>query len=248
MTARFNMIPRHHLLEAHGKQALNYSLFTEVAPKYDFVTKALSLGRDGAWKRSLIADLPSRETPACLDLACGTGDITRLLARRYPKGRITGLDLTPAMLDIAAQHSQQDSIRFVEGSMHALPFSDASQDIVTGGYALRNAPDLDQALDEICRVLRVGGVASFLDFSKPQSRLGQLVSHGLLKSWGAFWGLVLHGNANVYGYIADSLWVYPDRTQLQEKFRQRGFILRHRRRFYGGLLESLSFHKGISGS
>ena len=127
--------------------------------------------------------------------------------------------------------------------MHALPFEDQSVEVVTGGYALRNAPDLDRTIREIDRILRPGGIAAFLDFSKPPSRVGQAVHHAVLKTWGGFWGLMLHGNADVYGYIADSLRFFPDRVELQERFRKQHFTLRSRHPLYGGLLELLTFKK-----
>ena len=242
-TARFQLKPMEHLGVPEKKQSFNRSLFSEVAPKYDFITKALSFGRDAAWKRALLAGLPDRADPACLDLACGTGDITRMLAERYPDGATTGLDLTPAMLEIADQHTPAFKVAYVEGSMAELPFGAGSVDIATGSYALRNAPDLNQAIDEIARVLRPGGTAAFLDFSKPRNRFGQALSHAALKFWGGFWGLVLHGNPDVYGYIADSLKLYPDRTALRERFVDRGFDLVQSKRYMGGLLEVVQFKK-----
>jgi len=244
MNARFILKPMEHIGAPESKQAFNRTLFAEVAPKYDFITKALSLGRDAAWKRQLMAALPAVPSAQCVDLACGTGDLTRMLAVRYPDGKISGLDLTPEMLAIADKRTEAFNVSFVEGSMAGLPFGNESTDIVTGGYALRNAPDLNQTLDEIARILKPGGCAAFLDFSKPRNRAGQRISHFLLKFWGGLWGLLLHGNPDVYGYIADSLDCYPDRMELRERFARRGFTLLHSKRFYGGLLEIVVFRKG----
>ena len=82
-----------HLRVPELKRAYNKRLFTRVAGKYGFVTSALSLGRDRAWKRLLIRALPEVGRPMCVDLACGTGDITALLADRYPAGEVHGIDL-----------------------------------------------------------------------------------------------------------------------------------------------------------
>ena len=247
-STRFQLKPMEHLGSPDTKQRFNRSLFSEVAPKYDFITKALSFGRDAAWKRNLIATLPELPDPSCADLACGTGDITRMLAERYPAGKIAGLDLTPAMLEIAHERTAESRIDYMEGSMADLPFDNGSIDIVTGGYALRNAPSLDQTITEISRVLRPGGTAAFLDFSKPGNRFGQLLSHAALKFWGGFWGLVLHGNPDVYGYIADSLKFYPDRTTLRLRFAAHGFTLHSSTRFFGGLLEVVQFKKTGTGN
>ncbi len=243
MNARFNLKPLEYIGAPESKQTFNRSLFAEVAPKYDFITKALSFGRDSAWKRSLLACLPETASLTCIDLACGTGDLTRMLAERYNSGKITGLDLTPEMLAIADKRTDAFNVSFVEGSMADLPFDADSSDIVTGGYALRNAPDLNQTLDEIARILRPGGYAAFLDFSKPKNRTGQAICHFLLKFWGGLWGLLLHGNPDVYGYIADSLKLYPDRIELRDRFAKRGFGLHSSTRFFGGLLEIVVFKK-----
>lgn len=247
MTARFNLKPMEYIGAPESKQSFNRSLFGEVSAKYDFITTALSFGRDAAWKRDLLSTLPPARSPRCIDLACGTGDLTRLLATRYPDGTITGLDLTPEMLAIAETRTNTFNVEYVEGSMAALPFDTGCADIVTGGYALRNAPDLNQTLDEIDRIMKPGGYAAFLDFSKPADRTGQIIGHLLLKCWGGLWGRLLHGNPDVYGYIADSLRLYPDRTALHERFAERGMLLCGCHLYFAGLLEIALFRKvGIS--
>lgn len=243
MRSRLQLDPALHLQEPGAKRTFNRALFTVVAPRYDFVTRALSFGRDAAWKRRLVAGLPDLAAPRCLDLACGTGDLTRAVAARYPRGAITGLDLTPAMLDLAQRADNDGRVRYVEGSMEHLPFDDASLDIVTGGYALRNAPDLTRAIDEVHRVLAPGGAAAFLDFSRPESAVGSAITVGLLKAWGALWGVLLHRDADVYGYIAESLRLYPHRAGLRAMLLARGFRIRGSRRHMGGILESLWIEK-----
>lgn len=237
MKARFRLKPMEHIVQPESRQRFNRSLFAEVAPKYDFITRALSFGRDRVWKRRLISSLPELEAPVCVDLACGTGDITRMLADRYPDGEIIGLDLTPEMLEIAEQQSAGGRIEYIRGSMAALPFESGSVGIVTGGYALRNAPDLDQTIGEIARILAPGGYAAFLDFSKPPGAFGQAAGHLLLKFWGGCWGLLLHGNPDVYGYIADSLSLYPDRADLRRRYASHGLACCGAQLFFGGLLE-----------
>lgn len=222
-----------------GKRAFNERLFLEVAPKYDLITRVLSLGRDAAWKRNLLRDLPATAAPVCLDLACGTGDVVFMLAGRYPRGRVVGLDITSAMLERASRRGAAPHVSFVRQDMGQLGIATASVDIVTGSYALRNAPDLGVTLAEIRRVLKPGGTAAFLDFSKPAGAVWPRLEYGLLKGWMGLWGLLLHGNPDVYGYIAESLRGFPDRESLRGLLDRHGFQVVGSRRYFGGIMEAL---------
>ena len=237
----FTLKIRDHIHNPDTKRRYNEALFEEVAPRYDFVTRALSLGRDAAWKRMMVAALPAPAKPVCVDLASGTGDIAFLLARRYPDGEIIATDLTPAMLELARKNNPPSNVRFVQCDMCATGLPDASADIVTGSYALRNAPHLGSALAEIRRILKPGGTAAFLDFSKPASQFGQRMTHALLKTWGGFWGLLLHGNPEVYAYIAESLKHFPDRTELRKMLAEEGFTNILSQTFYFGIVELIRF-------
>ncbi len=239
----FQLKSREHLGHPTLKRRFNQQLFEVVAPRYHFITRALSLGRDPAWKRRLIDLLPDTGVKRCLDLACGTGDLTLLLQARYPQARVTGLDLTPAMIDLARTRRGAGSIEFVVGDMTATSWPDDSADVITGGYALRNAPSLERALYEVHRVLRPGGTAAFLEFSKPASRAGQWLSYIILKLWGGFWGLALHGNPEVYAYIAESLRLHPDRAALKVLLEKQGLHLKQRRLSFAGLVETLVVEK-----
>src|SRR5580692_11947240 len=177
MTGRFLLKIGDHLEDAEKKKYYNEKLFSEVAPRYDFITRVLSFGRDATWKRALISSLPPYESPACGDLACGTGDISFLLANKYARGRIAGLDITEPMLDIARDRNTHPNISFAKQDMGSLAIVSESVDIVTGGYALRNAPNLGTTIDEISRVLRPRGVAAFLDFSKPRGKIPQKMEY-----------------------------------------------------------------------
>jgi demethylmenaquinone methyltransferase/2-methoxy-6-polyprenyl-1,4-benzoquinol methylase len=225
------------------KREFNRQLFTEVAGEYDFITRALSFGRDAAWKQQLIAALPAWERPSCVDLACGTGDLTRLLARRYPQASVLGLDLTEPMLELARARSSEPNVRYVQADIGATGLAAGSVDIVTGGYALRNAPVLETALGEVYRILRPGGVGAFLDFSKPPTRGAQRMELALLKLWGGCWGWLLHRNPQVYIYIAESLRRHPDRRQFHAIIEHTGFRLTESFRFFGGITELVVFQR-----
>jgi ubiquinone/menaquinone biosynthesis methyltransferase len=239
MAYRFTLKIGDHLKTPEKKKYYNQKVFTEIAPRYDFITRALSFWRDKYWKRQLVAWLPAWTSPVCVDLACGTGDIAFLLARKYPQGSIAGLDITETMLDLARGRNSFRNIRFFERDMSRMEFAAGSVDLITGGYALRNAPDLEVTIKEIRRVLKPGGVAAFLDFSKPPAGLAQRVEYWILKLWGGSWGILLHRNHEVYGYIAESLQTFPDRIQLRDVFRDHGFTVLRSRLYFFGIMELL---------
>ncbi len=243
MSGRFDLKIGDHLESAETKRYYTERNFSEVAPRYDFITRALSFGQDAAWKRTLISLLPTHESPVCVDLACGTGDIAFLLAGKYPLGRITGVDITEPMLDIARHRNAHPNVSFANQDMGSLDIVSESVDIVTGGYALRNAADLGIAIDEISRVLKPGGVAAFLDFSKPAGKIPQKMEYWGLKTWTGLWGTLLHRNHEVYGYIAESLQRFPDRPHLRDIFRDKGLSVIESRLFFGGVTELLMVQK-----
>jgi ubiquinone/menaquinone biosynthesis methyltransferase len=243
VAGRFVLKIGDHLESAETKKYYAERNFSEVAPRYDFITRVLSFRRDAAWKRTLISLLPSQESPVCVDLACGTGDIAFLLAAKYPGGRIAGVDITEPMLEIARRRNGHPNVSFANQDMGSLEIVSESVDIVTGGYALRNAPDLERTIDEISRVLKPCGVAAFLDFSKPAGRIPQKMEYWGLKTWTGLWGTLLHRNHEVYSYIAESLQRFPDRTRLRNIFREKGFSVLDSRLFFGGVTELLIVQK-----
>ncbi len=243
MRHKFTLKMHDYIHSPRGKLRYNEAMFGEIAPKYDFITRILSFGSDKGWKDHLVSALPDIENAHCLDLACGTGDITFRLARKYPAGHVVGLDLTEAMVSIARQRNNYDNVEFLLGDMSKTEFPAESFEIVTGGYALRNAPDLSKMLKEIGRVLKCGGTGAFLDFSKMRNRTLQKLEFLILKSWGGFWGLTLHANAEVYTYIAESLKQFPESSQLKLLLEQNGFgNIRSKKHFFG-VTETIIFEK-----
>ena len=241
---RLNVSER--LSSPQDKRELNEQLFSVVAPRYDAVTRLLSLNRDRVWKTRMVDALPPMISPVCLDLACGTGDITIRLAAKYPHGRIIGIDLTAAMLERARARCPAPHVQFQRGDMGRTGLETGSVDIVTGGYALRNAADLRELLSEVHRVLKPGGIGSFLDFSKPHDRSLQRAEALLLKSWGGMWGCILHGNPAVYTYIAKSLARFPDRTTLAMMLSSQGFAVESSELLFCGILQRITVRKSMA--
>ncbi len=242
-TEKFTLRARDYLGTSDGKKHFNEKHFAESAPRYDFATRALSLCQDASWKRQLIEALPDTKTPVCVDVACGTGDVTFLLAERYGDGEFIGVDLTREMIALANQRNRNGKVRFECGEMSRLRMEDRSVDVITGSYAIRNAPDLDEALAEFHRVLKPGGTLAILDFCKPNSSFFQGMQFHLLRLWGGLWGLLLHGNPEVHGYISKSLRGFPDGKSLEGIFDRSGFQVVESKKHFGGMTMRHVLHR-----
>ena len=154
------------------KAAYIQELFDTIAPGYDRMNLLMTLGQWRYWQWRLRRRLEALgiEGARALDVACGTGEITALLARLTgPRGQVTGLDFSPGMLAIARQRlaglGLGERVRLVQGDALQLPFPDGCFDVVTMGFALRNVADLDRALAEMARVTRPGGRVLVLELS-----------------------------------------------------------------------------------
>ena len=238
----FSKIPD-YLRSPEAKLRYNRELFNKIAGRYDLLNKILSFGADSVWKDSVVAMLPEVQGPNCLDVACGTGDVTFRLSGKYPKAKIYGVDLSTSMLDIARSKNHSKDVNFVLADMCDLPFSDNSFDLITGCYALRNAADIYQALTEFRRVLKPGGKACFMDFSKPSNRFSQRIEYLLLKLWGGFWGWMFHKDMRSYGYIAESLRLFPDSNELKKILIDKGFKNLSSKKYCFGIVEAIMCEK-----
>lgn len=240
---KFNLKINDYINTPAKKREYNERHFSEAASRYDVATRMMSLGRDLAWKKRLVTKLPQRENPVCLDLACGTGDVTFMLANKYPHGKIVGLDLTAPMLDRARQRNTFHNVAFLQADMAATGLPDQSVDIITGSYAVRNAPELRQAFTEIHRILRPDGTVMILDFSKPTNKFFQRAQYQVLRHWCGLWGYLLHRNSEVHAYIATSLKLFPNRQGLRCLLKECGFEVHFSERYYLGTLELLLLQK-----
>jgi demethylmenaquinone methyltransferase/2-methoxy-6-polyprenyl-1,4-benzoquinol methylase len=232
------------LLSSPGsKRDYNRVLFAEVAPKYSRITRLMSFFRDAAWKKFLISQLPEEIDGPVLDVASGTGDLTVLAAHRWPGAILVGCDISLAMLSHARRPSGADTFLLSCQDMSSLAVGTQSAAIITGGYALRNAPDIRTTLGECFRVLKPGGTAGFLDFSRSPNAIRFFISYWLLRLWGGFWGLAMHGNPAVYAYIAESLSLFPNRDTLRGILAETGFVNIGFHRRMGGLIDIIIIHK-----
>lgn len=220
------MGPRGDLASAlatpEGKARYVRDLFHEIAPRYDDITVWLSLGRDAHWKDVLVRMAAVTPGERALDLACGTGDVAARL--RAAGAEVVGLDLTHRMLTLAACKPELRAMRWVCADMLALPVPDASQDVVSAGYGLRNVTDLPRSLREIRRVLAPGGRLLSLDFTLPRQSSIRAAYLAYLRTVGGLVGGWLHDDPDTYRYIPESLERYPGAAGVADLMRAEGFV------------------------
>jgi len=214
-------------------------MFSRLAWRYDLVNDIMSFGLHRRWKRqtvglALAAARPERP-PRVLDLCCGSGDLC-FLAEERGAGPVVGADFTLPMLAVARRRRTAAGRRsqFVQADALALPFPDATFDVVTISYGLRNIADIDAALREMRRVLAPDGRAVVLDFGKPDNALAAALYRGFLHTMMPAVGWLFHGDPETYLYIPESLARFPAQRGVETMMRAAGFSnVRYENRLLG---------------
>lgn len=200
-------------------------VFDSVAGKYDVMNDVMSGGLHRLWKRFAVDLVMPRRGQRVLDLAGGTGDMARLFAARVgASGTVVHTDINHAML-AAGRDKLIDrglALPTVQCNAEALPFASRTFDIVSIAFGLRNVTRKETALSEMRRVLRPGGVAMVLEFSRvtpPLASAYDWYSFNVLPRLGK---LIAHDEAS-YRYLAESIRVHPDQEALQKMMEEAGF-------------------------
>jgi demethylmenaquinone methyltransferase/2-methoxy-6-polyprenyl-1,4-benzoquinol methylase len=195
------------------------AMFERVAQRYDLANHLLSGGLDFWWRRRASEIVRQWQPERVLDLATGSGDLALTIQRKLPQSEITGADFSPEMLAVARR---KGLAKTVVADALQLPFADASFDVVTVAFGLRNMADWPAAIREMGRVLRPGGHLLVLDFSLPPGVLRPLYRfylHGCLP-WIA--GLVT-GERDAYQYLGASIEKFPSGPAMCELLTLNGF-------------------------
>ena len=200
-------------------------VFDTVASKYDVMNDLMSLGLHRVWKAYTVAIANVREGQRVLDVAAGTGDLARAFARQVgANGLVVHTDINEAMLRAGRDRLTDEGLLLPTALCDAegLPFADASFDVVSVAFGLRNMTHKERALAEMARVLKPGGRLLVLEFSKvakPLEKAYDWYSFNVLPRLGQW----VAGDAQSYRYLAESIRMHPDQAALKEMMKTVGF-------------------------
>lgn len=218
--------------EEHEKGKQVEKMFDSIAPAYDFMNTAMTLGLHNWWRARALKAASSRlnsQPQAILDIATGTGDVAFDLHRQFPQAHIKGVDLSDGMLSIARAKLDKmnsdaiDHITFEQGDSLNLNLPDNSQDLITVAYGVRNFEQLRKGYEEMRRVLRPGGILCVIELSCPANKfllsLYNIYSHYLIP----FIGKVISGDSRAYAYLPESIAAAPQRNEMTRIIKDCGF-------------------------
>lgn len=235
-------------------------MFASIAPRYDLNNRIHSFGMDQAWRRAAVRLAAPQRGDEVLDVACGTGDLTRLFARSEAAS-VVGADFCSEMLEVAAaktrpEHSRAVDtadrrsehriapVRYIEADAMELPFEDHSFDIVSIAFGIRNVADPSRAIREFARVLRPGGRLVILEFARPKNPLVAMVNAiycARIMPWTAT--LISRDRSGAYRYLPRSIDTFLDPESLAQLLRVAGFSEVSRRALTLGVCVC---HRGVA--
>ena len=203
-------------------------MFDSIAPAYDFMNRAMTLGIDKLWRAKAVKMIRRRQPADILDVATGTGDLAIKLAREIPGVRVTGVDLSEQMLAIGRDKVRlaglSDRISLSKADCLALPMADASFDAVTVAYGVRNFEHLAQGYREMARVLRPGGMLCVVELSVPQSRLVRPFYELYTRRIIPVIGRMVSSDRSAYTYLPASIAAMPQGERMLAIMEEAGLV------------------------
>jgi demethylmenaquinone methyltransferase/2-methoxy-6-polyprenyl-1,4-benzoquinol methylase len=204
-------------------------MFARVAHRYDLANHLLSFNIDRLWRARTarrVGRILERPEARVLDICCGTGDLLLALAKAGPVERPAfGSDFCHPMLTAARLKMERHRVcaPLFEADALRLPLGDASLDLITAAFGFRNLANYGAGLAEMRRVLRPGGMAAILEFSRP-SNPAFAALYGFYSRRILPWiGGALSGSPDAYRYLPESVRKFPSAPELAEDMRRMGF-------------------------
>lgn len=229
------------------KEARVADVFHSVAQKYDIMNDLMSFGIHRLWKAITIEYSGVRKGQKILDIAGGTGDLTRKFSRLVgAEGQVVLADINDSMLKVGrdklADSGVVGNVRYVQANAEALPFPDNTFDCITIAFGLRNVTHKERALASMARVLKPGGRVLVLEFSKPANPLLSKAYDAYSFSLLPMMGKLVANDSESYRYLAESIRMHPDQETLKGMMEEAGLVRCQYHNMTGGVV---ALHKGI---
>jgi demethylmenaquinone methyltransferase/2-methoxy-6-polyprenyl-1,4-benzoquinol methylase len=215
-------------------------IFSSIAGSYDTFNALASMGIDRSWRKALVKAAALNAESRVLDLAAGTGDVALAIAEQAQPAEVVITDFTPEMLEIAerkaGEYSGASRLTFRLADAQELPFPDASFDVATVAFGVRNFPERDRNFAEVMRVLKPGGRYVILEFSRPPFAPWRTVYHVYLRHVIPTIGGLLTRDRESFVYLNDSIRRFPTQPELAAELRAAGFSAITWRDLTGGIV------------
>lgn len=210
-----------------GKKEQVAGMFNDIACRYDFMNRFLSVGIDVQWRKKAIGQLRQLQPKTVLDVATGTADVALMAHKMLRPQKITGIDISEGMLEVGRKKVEKaglaQQIELLKGDSEKINFPDNSFDAVTVAFGVRNFETLEKGLKEMHRVLKPGGKAVVLEFSKPK----QSVFKGIYKLYmniiAPGFGKMFAKNKDAYQYLNGSIQAFPEGQTFLNIMHEAGF-------------------------
>jgi demethylmenaquinone methyltransferase/2-methoxy-6-polyprenyl-1,4-benzoquinol methylase len=218
-------------------------VFHSVARKYDLMNDVMSFGMHRGWKRFAVEVSGVSKGDRVLDIAGGSGDLSRLFVKKVGNsGEVILTDINASMLAVGRDRLIDDGVAVpaLQCDAEKLPFPDQHFDCVMVAFGLRNMTHKETALAEMQRVLKVGGRLLVLEFSqiwKPLAPVYDAYSFKLLP----LMGKIFARDADSYQYLAESIRMHPDQETLRQMMLDAGFA---KVDYYNLAAGAVALHKG----
>jgi len=213
-------------------------MFNNISGKYDFLNHFLSMGIDHIWRRKAVNQLKEVRPKKILDLATGTGDFALALLKLNPD-QIIGMDISSGMLEVGKKkmiHKKVDHIISMQlGDSEDMPFEDDYFDGLTVGFGVRNYENLERGLSEMLRVLRPGGKAVILEFSKPKSFPIKQLFGFYSKRVIPVLGKTISKDSKAYEYLPESVAAFPEGEDFMNILKKVGYQKVSSKKVSGGI-------------
>ena len=194
-------------------------MFNNISANYDFLNHFLSLGIDHLWRKKAIKELKNLQVKKVIDIATGTGDFA-LASLKLNPDEVIGVDISSGMLEMGSKKMKKKgvdkTIKLILGDSENLPFEDDYFDALTVGFGVRNFENLEKGLSEMLRVIRPGGKAVILEFSKPKKFPVKQVFSFYSKYFIPFFGKRISKDTKAYAYLPESVAAFPEGKEFQD--------------------------------